>query len=164
MQNKIWAENTNTIIRYSSWRCSSNRYLNFVSILVYLWWLLTYLRCTLFGRTGQQPLLLIYYRPQTKLAKVMFLYVSVHGGRGSTWAGTPRTRYIPRTRYTLQTRYTPQNRYTSHTRYTPHPGPGTSPLGPGVPPQTRYTPEQCMLGDTGNKRAVHILLECILVW
>ena len=28
----------------------------------------------------------------------------------------------------------------------------------------RYTPrEQCMLGDTGNKRTVRILLECILV-
>ena len=45
-----------------------------------------------------------------------------------------------------------------------------SPLGPpppdppGTPPGTRYTPpEQCMLGDTGNKRAVRILLECILV-
>ena len=39
-----------------------------------------------------------------------------------------------------------------------------------LPPQTRYTlwdqvhpPEQCMLGDTGNKRVVRILLECILV-
>ena len=45
-----------------------------------------------------------------------------------------------------------------------------------VPPRTRYTPlgryipwdqvhppEQCMLGDAGNKRAVRILLECILV-
>ena len=26
-----------------------------------------------------------------------------------------------------------------------------------------HPPEQCMLGDTGNKRAVRILLECILV-
>ena len=31
-------------------------------------------------------------------------------------------------------------------------------------PRTRYTPrELCMLGDTGNKRAVRILRECILV-
>ena len=54
----------------------------------------------------------------------------------------------------------------------PPPGPGTSPLGPSTPPGTRYTPptldqahprEQCMLGDTDNKRAVRILLECILV-
>ena len=30
-------------------------------------------------------------------------------------------------------------------------------------PPGRYTPrEQCMLGDTGNKRTVRILLECIL--
>ena len=35
---------------------------------------------------------------------------------------------------------------------------GTSPLGRYIPP------EQCMLGDTGNKRAVRILLECILVF
>ena len=42
---------------------------------------------------------------------------------------------------------------------------------PGQVPPGRYTPsgqvhtppEQCMLGDTGNKRAVRILLECILV-
>ena len=30
-------------------------------------------------------------------------------------------------------------------------------------PPTPLPPEQCMLGDTGNKRAVCILLECILV-
>ena len=32
-----------------------------------------------------------------------------------------------------------------------------------IPPRSRYTP-QCMLGDTGNKRVVRILLECILVF
>ena len=66
------------------------------------------------------------------------------------------------------------------------PGPGT-PLGPGTPPwdhthpQTRHIPcdqahpldqappgirhppVQCTLGDTVNKRAVYILLECNLV-
>ena len=56
------------------------------------------------------------------------------------------------------------------------PGPGTPPWA-GPPPQTMYTPPdqvhtpqdqvpprvQCMLGDTG-KRAVRILLECILVY
>ena len=38
-------------------------------------------------------------------------------------------------------------------------------LGQGTPPLGRYTPpwEQCMLGDAGNKQAVRILLECILV-
>ena len=97
--------------------------------------------------------------PATKLGQgYIFTGIcdSVHRG-GSTWAGTP-----PGTRYTPQdqvppgpgtpsgTRYTPQTRYTTPwTRYTP---------------RTRYTPwEQCMLGDTGNKWVVCILLECILV-
>ena len=31
------------------------------------------------------------------------------------------------------------------------------------PPGSRSPREQCMLGDTDNKRAVRILLECILV-
>ena len=32
-------------------------------------------------------------------------------------------------------------------------------------PQGQESPwEQCMLGDTGNKRVVSILLECMLVW
>ena len=45
---------------------------------------------------------------------------------------------------------------------------GTSPAG--TPPD-RYIPwagtpppEQCMLGDEGNKQVVRILLECILVY
>ena len=33
----------------------------------------------------------------------------------------------------------------------------------GTPPGQVHLREQCMLGDTGNKRAVRILLECILV-
>ena len=32
-----------------------------------------------------------------------------------------------------------------------------------TPLGSRHPPVQCMLGDTGNKRAVRILLECILV-
>ena len=32
------------------------------------------------------------------------------------------------------------------------------------PPPGPDPPEQCMLGDTGNKRSVRILLECILVY
>ena len=57
----------------------------------------------------------------------------------------------------------------------------TTSLGPGTPPgadiplgvdtpqsrhplQSRHPPAQCMLGDTANKRAVRILLECILVF
>ena len=102
--------------------------------------------------------------------------VSVHRVGGG-WAGTPQTRYTP------WAGTPPGTRYTSQTRYTPwdhiHPsGPGThpwtryNPLGPGTPPRTGtppgtwYTPlgpgtppEQCMLGDTGNKRAVRIPTE-----
>ena len=36
------------------------------------------------------------------------------------------------------------------------------PQGAGTPP-SRHLPAQCMLGDTANKRAVCILLECSLV-
>ena len=36
------------------------------------------------------------------------------------------------------------------------------PPGSGNPPGTRHPPAQCMLGDTVNKRAVCILLECNL--
>ena len=39
--------------------------------------------------------------------------------------------------------------------------PPSPPLGADPPEQT--LPAQCMLGDTGNKRAVRILLECVLV-
>ena len=108
----------------------------------------------------------------------MFLHVSVILSTGGVPGQVPtqdqgRTRYTPRdqahtprTRYNPRSSYTPWTRYTPRTRYT-HPGPGTPlPLGPGTPPRTRYTPprEQCVLGDTGNKRAVRILLECILVY
>ena len=47
--------------------------------------------------------------------------------------------------------------------------PGPQEQTPPPPPQSRPPPgtdpqAQCMLGDTGNKRAVRILLECILVF
>ena len=47
-------------------------------------------------------------------------------------------------------------------------GGGSASVHAGTPPRSRppweQTPrEQCMLGDAGNKRAVRILLECILV-
>ena len=41
--------------------------------------------------------------------------------------------------------------------------PGIRPPTPGADPHGPDAPEQCMLGDMGNKRAVRILLECILV-
>ena len=86
------------------------------------------------------------YCPQTKFAKVMFLNVShsVHrGGLPQCMLGyhSPPDQAPPRTR---------------------------APSGPGTP-QSRYPPDQahppaqCMLGDTVNKRAICILLECNLV-
>ena len=38
------------------------------------------------------------------------------------------------------------------------------PRGADIPPRSRPPPAQCMLRDTGNKRAIRILLECILVF
>ena len=68
-------------------------------------------------------------------------------------------------RYAPLGRYTPQA-CTTHWAGTP-PGqvhlPGQVPPGQVYSPQDRYPPEQCMLGNTGNKWAVRILLECILV-
>ena len=63
----------------------------------------------------------------------------------------PTTRYPPGTRYTPpRTRYIPWDQvHPPWTRYLP---------GPGTPP-----PKQYMLGDTSNKWAVGIPLECILV-
>ena len=41
---------------------------------------------------------------------------------------------------------------------------GVDPPGADTPPWEQTPPqEECMLGDMGNKQAVHILLECILV-
>ena len=56
---------------------------------------------------------------------------------------------------------TPPDRYTPLGRYTPLAG---TPPRQVHPLADTPTPEQCMLGDTGNKRAVRILLECILVF
>ena len=75
-----------------------------------------------------------------KFAKVMFLHVSVCPG------GEYLSRYTPRAGTTLEQVHPRLGRYS--------PWAGTSP--------SRYTPrdrypharEQCMLGDTGNKRAV----------
>ena len=55
------------------------------------------------------------------------------------------------------TRYTPQDQV--------HPqGPGTPPWDQVLPPGRGTPPwEQCILGDTGNKWAVCIIQECILV-
>ena len=53
--------------------------------------------------------------------------------------------------------------------YTPPLGPeagipqSETPPREQTPPRTRHPPAHCMLGDTGNKWAVRILLECNLV-
>ena len=75
---------------------------------------------------------------------------------------THPSKYTPRQVHPPWGRYTPPGRYIPPwCRYTPR---QVHPTLAGTPPG-RYTPpqEQCMLGDTGNKRAVRILLECILV-
>ena len=114
------------------------------------------------------------YRLQTKFAKVMFLHLSVilfTGGvpgqvhppwdqvhppwAGTPWAGTPLGRYTSRDQVHPPAGIPPDQ---------VHPPGQEHPPGPDQPPRTRYTTHrQCMLGDTGNKRAVRILLECILV-
>ena len=49
-------------------------------------------------------------------------------------------------------------------------GGGSASVHDGIPPGSRppspeqSPPEQCMLGDVGNKRVVRILLECIFVF
>ena len=69
------------------------------------------------------------------------------------WPGTPPSQVHHPGQVHPLIRYTPEQVHPPG-RYTP----------PGRYPPSRYTPrEQCMLGDTGNKRAVRILLECILV-
>ena len=82
----------------------------------------------------------VYYRPQTKFEKVMFLHLSVSHSvhRGSTWAGTPPGKY---------------------------PQAGTSPAGypPESIPRAGTPPSNSACWDTVNKRAVSISLECILV-
>ena len=80
---------------------------------------------------------------------------SVHWGEGclpqcmlgytSPWADTPSAADIPTVADTPCSRHPPPQQQTPH------------------PPSSRHPPALCMLGDTGNKRAVRILLECILV-
>ena len=70
----------------------------------------------------------------------------------------PRANYIPRHQVHPPDRYTPQDQvHPPGTRYTTR-----SPPRAGTPSGTRYPPRD-ILGDTGHKRAVRILLECILV-
>ena len=95
----------------------------------------------------------------------MFLHVSVilftgglpHCMLGYTPPGT-RGRYPP------QGPGTPQSRHPRDQRQAPPPRPQDQvPPWEQTPPGTRHPPVQCMLGDTGNKQEVCILLECNLV-
>ena len=83
----------------------------------------------------------------------MFLHVSVihsvHGRSVPDQVPLPPEQTPPRSRPPSRTRYTPQDQ--------------VHPLGPGTPPLEQNPPEQSMLGDTVNVRAVRILLECNLV-
>ena len=90
-------------------------------------------------------------------AKVMFLHVSVILFTGGcTWAGTPPGRYTPLGRYTPSGQVHPQ----PPGRYTPR---QVHPCGQ-VPPRRYTCPPTNTCWDTVNKRAVRILLECILVF
>ena len=95
------------------------------------------------------------YRPQRSWGKVMFLHVAVilFTGGGcpiACWDTPPKTRgrHPPDQRQAPQEQTSPWDQAPPMSRHPP---------GPGTPPA------QCMLGDTGNKRAVRILLECNLV-
>ena len=98
-----------------------------------------------------------FYRPQTKFAKVMSSQVSVYP---QGWGGSLPHCMLGYTRPPWDQADTPREQ-------TP-PGADTPsrsrhPRGTRHPPGAD-TPPQCMLGDTGNKRAVRILLECMLVF
>ena len=87
----------------------------------------------------------------TCLSVILFTGGGQYLGRYPPGLGTPPRR----TRYTPWDQVHPPGRYPLGPGTPPPPGPGTPPL--------QVPPKQCMLGDTGNKRAVRILLECILV-
>ena len=103
-------------------------------------------------------------------------------GRHTPWAGTPSPlgrstslgRYTPLGRYTSQAGTPPGSGTPSSTRYTPLDQvpaldqqvhlPGRYPPGQVHPPrQVPPPPPNRACWDTDNKRAVRILMECILV-
>ena len=135
-------------------------------------------------KTPQAPSLL----PANEVwGKVIFLHLFVILFTGGVPGQVPPRQVHPQTRCIPPDQVHPPGSGTPpQTRYTPWAGtpprdqvpprPGTPPdqvhpppnqvhpLGRYTPP-SRYPPpwEQCMLGDMGNKWAVRILLECILV-
>ena len=103
-----------------------------------------------------------YYRPQTKFAKVMFLHLSVSHSVHRAWIADPP----PREQTPPPGADTPPQEQTT----SPPLPPGADPPGADTPrnrhpqeqapPRCRHPPgadtpphqEQCMLGDTANKR------------
>ena len=118
----------------------------------------------LFGNRGTQLL-----PPTNKVCEgYVFTPVchSVHGGSvcpSACWNTTPATRG----RHPLGPEADPPgaeaDTITWDQRQTPPPGPEADTLQEQTPPGSGHPPMQCMLGDTGNKRVVRILLEYILV-
>ena len=106
----------------------------------------------------------------------MFLYLSVilftgvggGGGDCPVHAGihTPQEQTAPRSKQSWSTH--PLEQTPPKSRHPPRedtpPGEDTPLLGADTPIGADTPPAQWMLGDTGNKRAVRILLECILVY
>ena len=109
-----------------------------------------------------------FYRPQTKFAKVMFLhlsvilftrgvYIPVCNGSDTRQEDRPPPSSQEETRKTPQEDPPPGRRLPRERNQEDPPGRQTSLPGRQIPP------EQCMLGDIGNRWVVRILLECILV-
>ena len=105
----------------------------------------------------------IFTIPQRSWGKVIFLHVSVIlftgvGGLPQCILGYhPLEQTPPSPRADTSPEQTPAGR-----RHPPRTDPPQEQKPPS--PLSRLHPrEQCMLGDTGNKRAASILLECVLV-
>ena len=99
----------------------------------------SYESCFFTGRKRSLRRLCFY----TRLSVIVF--------RGGTWSGTPPGPGTPPWDQVLPPDQAP-------------PRPGTPAPDQVHPPRPGTPSEQYMLGDTGNRRAVRILLECMLVF
>ena len=103
-------------------------------------------------------------------ARLCFLHVSVILFTGESASVKAGIQHPPESRHHSMTRYPPragipQGAGPARSRYSPGAGthPGANILWEQAPPGAD-PPAQCMEGDTVNKRAVCILLECNLVF
>ena len=101
---------------------------------------------------------LIYYRLQRSWGKVIFSQARVKNSVQGGCLG----RHTPGYLIPLLGADIPQEQTPPRPEQTPLPQCTHSPREQ-TPPGRHPLPEQCMLGDAGNKRGVRILLECILV-